>query len=119
MSDKLDKLKARIKASEQAKRDHKANWITSIMFYKGEQWVKFDRMSGRFLPLREPMKNEWRAMRTDNYFQPIAQVMAAKLTQNRPTMYLDPANSDYKAKAKARVGRKILEYTWDLSLIHI
>ena len=109
---KIETIKSRIKASEKAKRFHKANWLLNVMFYKGHQWLTYDSLHGEFLPIR-PNKKDWRSRKTVNMFQPIAQVMAAKLTQNRPTMYLDPGNGDYRSRAKARVGRKILEWTWE------
>jgi len=107
----VQELIQRIRASERAKRVHKAQWLLNTLYFKGYQWQAYNETLGIFQDLGP--RHEWKVRVVENYVRPIALTMAAKLTQNRPTWTVLPATMDSDDRNKARVSQRLLDYTWD------
>ena len=101
----------RVKASERAKRVHKAQWFLNTLFFKGYQWQQYNEQLGMFQDVGP--RQQWKIRLVDNFIKPIVLTMAAKLTQNRPIWVVLPATMDSDDINKARVSQRVLDYTWE------
>jgi len=107
----VEELMRRVQASEASRKLHKAVWLQNVAFFKGAQYHRWSDLSGRFI--YTPPDPEWRIRRVVNYFRAIALVMAAKLTQNRPSWTVVPATQEEDDKHKARLGQALLDWLWE------
>jgi hypothetical protein len=100
VDDMLDKVDNKI-------RDLQA--YLNIAYYAGKQWLVYDENNKR---LFEPPRDENEVRYTANRIQPIVRTEYAKITKNKPIMYVVPASSDKEDIKAARVGDKAVEWLY-------
>lgn len=95
-------------------------WYLNLSFYFGKHYMQFMSVNGptgRANAFVTPMAPPWRVRLTVNRIRPIIRTEIAKLTANRPTVYVIPASGEEEDKAAARAGAQIWEAAYrDLEL---
>lgn len=90
-------------------------WSLNRAFYKGDQWVFWNRVSNEVetLPVAEGDKPRWKVRLTSNQILPGVQHYAAQLTKNKPVITATPDSSAYRDVCAAQVGSSLFDYWWE------
>lgn len=96
-----------IPAAQQNRQKFDVRWYLNDSYYKGDQWVGFNRYTGSIEPIRlEP----WRDKIIINYCQITTDAMLALLTNKRPAFYIAPEDDDSSPEIeKDLLGRDIID----------
>lgn len=86
-------------------------WYLNLAFYFGRQYVTFVNSSlpGANSAFVTPKAPPWRVRMTINRVRPIIRTEIAKLTAQRPTVYVVPATGEEQDKSAARAAEQIWE----------
>ena len=109
-SDLVKKVRVIKRARQRLERD----WKLNLAFYKGNQWVFYNRFSGRIesLPTDDGDKPRYRIRLASNQILPGAQAYIAQLTKTKPVITATPdSGSDRDIKA-AEMAEDLYEYWW-------
>lgn len=89
-------------------------WALNRAFYKGNQWVFWNRMSSQVeaLPTLEGEKPRWMVRLTANQIRPGVQHYVAQLTKNKPTIQATPNSAAYRDRLSADMATSLFEYWW-------
>jgi Bacteriophage head to tail connecting protein len=87
-------------------------WYINLSFYFGKQYTQFVNATMTNTGVRAnnfltPKAPPWRVRMTVNRVRPIIRTEIAKLTANRPSVYVVPATSEEQDKSAARAGEQI------------
>jgi hypothetical protein len=92
-----------------------SQWKINLAFYKGKQYVYYNRDSRRLesLPVDDGDKPRWRVRLVSNQIMPNTHALLAQLIKTKPVMTASPGSgSDHDVKA-AQLAEHLLEYWWD------
>ena len=90
-------------------------WKINLAFYKGKQYVFYNRKSRRIesLPTDEGDKPRYRVRLVSNQISPNTQSLLARLVKSKPQFYATPGQASYEAQKASKVAEDLLEYWWD------
>ena len=90
-------------------------WKLNLAFYKGNQYVFFNRKSRRIesLPVDDGDKPRYRVRLVANQIAPHSNSLLARLTKTKPTFFATPGQGSYEAQKAAEVAESLLDYWWD------
>src|SRR4051812_41418712 len=85
-------LVAKLEQVRRARSRLEREWKLNMAFYKGNQWVFYNRFSGRIesLPVEDGDKPRYRVRLVDNKILPGVQGYVAMLTKTKPVIYATP-----------------------------
>ena len=90
-------------------------WKLNLAFYKGKQYVFYNRRSRRIesLPTDEGDKPRYRVRLVANQIAPHAHSLLARITKTKPTFFATPGTSSYEASKAAEIAEAMLDFWWD------
>ena len=90
-------------------------WKLNLAFYKGKQYVFYNRKSRRIesLPTDEGDKPRYRVRLVANQIAPHAHGLLARLVKSKPQFYATPGQSSYEAMKATEVAEALLDYWWE------
>jgi len=90
-------------------------WKLNLAFYKGKQYVFYNRKSRRIesLPTDEGDKPRYRVRLVANQIAPHSHGLLARLVKSKPQFYATPGQSSYEAMKATEIAEALLEYWWD------
>ena len=90
-------------------------WKLNLSFYKGKQYVFYNRRSRRIesLPTDDGDKPRYRVRMVANQIAPHSISLLSRLTKTKPTFFATPASSSYEAIKATEVAETLLEFWWD------
>ena len=90
-------------------------WKLNLSFYKGKQYVFYNRRSRRIesLPTDDGDKPRYRVRMVANQIAPLSISLLARLTKTKPTFFATPASASYEALKATEVAETLLEFWWD------
>ena len=90
-------------------------WKINLSFYKGKQYVFFNRKSSRIesLPTDEGDKPRYRVRLVSNQIAPNTVALLSRLVKTKPQFYATPGQASYEAQKATQVAENLLEYWWD------
>lgn len=110
-----DNLVEKIHQIKRGRSRQERDWKLNVSFYRGNQWVWFNKFSGRVETLPSTDTGElprWRVRLTSNQILPGVQAYIAMLTKTKPVITAVPdSGSDRDLKA-AQVGDALFEHWW-------
>jgi len=115
-----DNLVEKMHQLKRARQKMERDWKLNVSFYRGNQWVWFNKFNGRVETLPSTDTGElprWRVRLTSNQILPGVQAYIAMLTKTKPIITATPnSGSDRDLKA-AQMGDALFEHWWvDLHL---
>lgn len=115
-----DALVEKLSQLKRARQKSDREWKLNVSFYRGNQWVWFNKFSGRVETLPSTDTGElprWRVRLTSNQILPGVQAYIAMLTKTKPVITATPdSGSDRDLKA-AQMADALYEHWWfDLHL---
>jgi hypothetical protein len=110
-----DKLVKMIEELERKRYLMERQWKLNLSFYKGKQYVFYNRKSRRIesLPTDEGDKPRYRVRLVANQIAPHSHSLLARLTKTKPTFFATPAQSSFEAMKATEVAEALLDYWWD------
>ena len=90
-------------------------WKLNLSFYKGKQYVFYNRTARRIesLPTDEGDKPRYRVRLVSNQIAPNTQSLLSRLVKSKPQFYAAPGQASYEAQKASQVAENLLEYWWD------
>lgn len=90
-------------------------WKLNLSFYKGKQYVFYNRAARRMesLPTDEGDKPRYRVRLVSNQIAPNTQSLLSRLVKSKPQFYAAPGQASYEAQKASKVAEDLLEYWWD------
>ena len=90
-------------------------WKLNLSFYKGKQYVFYNRKTRRIesLPTDEGDKPRYRVRMIANQIAPHSNGLLARLVKSKPQFYATPGQSSYEAMKATEVAEALLDYWWD------
>jgi hypothetical protein len=90
-------------------------WKLNLSFYKGKQYVFYNRKSRRIesLPTDEGDKPRYRVRLVSNQIAPNTQSLLSRLVKSKPQFFATPGQASYEAQKATEVAENLLEYWWD------
>jgi hypothetical protein len=90
-------------------------WKINLAFYKGKQYVFYNRVSRRIesLPTDEGDKPRYRVRLVSNQIAPSTQALLSRLVKTKPQFYATPGQSSFEAQKASEVAENLLEFWWD------
>lgn len=88
------------------------NWETSLRFFAGDQWLRYNQAVRRLesIPYSQNQENIERPV-TNHFLRWI--VSSASMFSNRPHITIDPNSEEPSDKMAARCGKIILDLSWE------
>ena len=110
-----DKLVKMIDELERKRYLMERQWKLNLAFYKGKQYVFYNRKSRRIesLPTDEGDKPRYRVRLVANQIAPHSHALLARLTKTKPTFFATPGQASFEAMKATEVAESLLEYWWD------
>jgi hypothetical protein len=90
-------------------------WKLNLSFYKGKQYVFYNRKSRRIesLPTDEGDKPRYRVRLVSNQIAPNTQSLLSRLVKSKPQFFATPGQASYEAQKATEVAENLLDYWWD------
>ena len=90
-------------------------WKLNLSFYKGKQYVFYNRKSRRIesLPTDDGDKPRYRVRLVSNQIAPNTQSLLSRLVKSKPQFFATPGQASYEAQKATEVAENLLEYWWD------
>ena len=90
-------------------------WKINLAFYKGKQYVFYNRKSRRIesLPTDDGDKPRYRVRLVSNQIAPNVQSLLSRLVKSKPQFFAAPGQASYEAQKAAQVAENLLDYWWD------
>ena len=107
-------LVKKVRQIRQSRQRLERDWKLNLAFYKGNQWIYFNKYSGRIesLPTDDGDKPRYRIRLASNQILPGCQAYVAQLTKTKPVISATPdSGSDRDIKA-AQMAEQLYEYWW-------
>ena len=110
-----DKLVKMVDELERKRYIMERQWKLNLAFYKGKQYVFYNRKSRRIesLPTDEGDKPRYRVRLVANQILPHSHSLLARLTKTKPTFFATPAQSSFEAMKATEVAESLLDFWWD------
>lgn len=98
-----------------ARQRRERDWRLNMSFYKGNQYVFYNRVTRRIesLAVDDADKPRHRVRITDNRITRGVQGYVSKLTKTKPVMFATPESGDDNALKAAQVSESLLEMWWN------
>ena len=110
-----DKLVEKLHQLQRARQRLDRDWKLNVSFYRGNQWVWFNKFNGRVETLPSTDTGElprWRVRLTSNQILPGVQAYIAMLTKTKPVITATPdSGSDRDLKA-SQMADALFEHWW-------
>lgn len=90
-------------------------WRVNLSFYKGQQWIFHNPVTGSLenLPTMDGEKPRFRVRITSNHILRASSSLLALLTKSKPVIYAIPSSTDASAQKSAELSESLVEYWWD------
>jgi len=90
-------------------------WKLNLSFYKGKQYVFYNRKSRRIeaLPVEDGDKPRYRVRLVSNQIAPNTQSLLSRLVKSKPQFFATPGQASYEAQKATEVAENLLDYWWD------
>ena len=90
-------------------------WKLNLAFYKGKQYVFYNRKSRRIeaLPTDDGDKPRYRVRLVSNQIAPNTQSLLSRLVKSKPQFYATPGQASYEAQKATEIAENLLDYWWD------
>lgn len=110
-----DSLVKKVDELQRQRETMERQWKLNLAFYKGKQYVFYNRKSRRIesLPTDEGDKPRYRVRLVANQIAPHTHGLLARLVKSKPQFYATPGQSSYEAMKATEVAEALLEYWWD------
>ena len=110
-----DKLVRKVDELVRARFSLERQWKINLAFYKGKQYVFYNRVSRRIesLPTDEGDKPRYRVRLVSNQIAPNTQALLSRLVKTKPVLYATPGQASYEAQKASEVAENLLGFWWD------
>lgn len=90
-------------------------WKLNLSFYKGKQYVFYNRKSRRLesLPTDDGDKPRYRVRLVSNQIAPNTQSLLSRLVKSKPQFFATPGQASYEAQKATEIAENLLDYWWD------
>ncbi len=90
-------------------------WKLNLAFYKGKQYVFYNRKSRRIeaLPTDEGDKPRYRVRLVSNQIAPNTNSLLSRLVKSKPQFFATPGQASFEAQKATEVAENLLEFWWD------
>jgi hypothetical protein len=108
-------LVKRVDELQRQRNEMERQWKLNLAFYKGKQYVFYNRKSRRIesLPTDEGDKPRYRVRLVSNQIAPNTQSLLSRLVKSKPQFFATPGQASYEAQKATEVAENLLEYWWD------
>ena len=110
-----DKLVEKLSQIKRARQRLDREWKLNVSFYRGNQWVWFNKFNGRVETLPSTDTGElprWRVRLTSNQILPGVQAYIAMLTKTKPVITATPESGSDRDLKAAQMGDAMFEHWW-------
>jgi hypothetical protein len=110
-----DSLVKKVEELSRQREQLERQWKLNLSFYKGKQYVFYNRRSRRIesLPTEEGDKPRYRVRLVANQIAPHTHGLLARVTKTKPTFFATPGQTSYEAQKATEVAESLLDYWWD------
>jgi len=110
-----DKLVKRVDDLRKGREALERQWKLNLAFYKGKQYVFYNRKSRRIeaLPTDDGDKPRYRVRLVSNQIAPNTHGLLARLVKSKPQFFATPGTSGFEAQKATEIAENLLEYWWD------
>lgn len=104
---------AKIASARTARLNFEQQWYTNLAFYRGDQWVQWQKnsLTSSGIALVRPKSSRKRLV--FNRIMPVIRREFTKLTKEQPVYFVNPATTDQSDIAAAKTAEDISEYLAD------
>lgn len=90
-------------------------WKLNLSFYKGKQYVFYNRRSRRIesLPVDDGDKPRYRVRLVSNQIAPNTQSLLSRLVKSKPQFFATPGQASFEAQKATEIAENLLDYWWD------
>lgn len=110
-----DKLVEKLQQLKRARQRLDREWKLNVSFYRGNQWVWFNKFNGRVETLPSTDTGElprWRVRLTSNQILPGVQAYIAMLTKTKPVITATPNSGSDKDLKASQTADALFEHWW-------
>jgi len=115
-----DSLVDKVKHVENSRIKQARDWKLNMAFYRGNQWVWFNRFTGRVQSVPQPDQGDgprYRVRLTSNQILPGVQGLLAMMTKTKPVISATPDSGAERDIRAAEMAEQLYESWWrDLKL---
>lgn len=110
-----DKLVKKVDELRRQRETMERQWKLNLAFYKGKQYVFYNRKARRIesLPTDDGDKPRYRVRLVSNQIAPNTQSLLARLVKSKPQFYATPGQGSYEAQKATEVAENLLDFWWD------
>lgn len=110
-----DKLVKKVEDLRRQRETLERQWKLNLAFYKGKQYVFYNRKSRRIesLPTDEGDKPRYRVRLVSNQIAPNTHGLLARLVKSKPQFFATPGQASFEAQKATEVAENLLDYWWD------
>ncbi len=110
-----DKLVKKVEDLRRQRETLERQWKLNLAFYKGKQYVFYNRKSRRIesLPTDDGDKPRYRVRLVSNQIAPNTQSLLSRLVKSKPQFFATPGQSSFEAQKATEVAENLLDYWWD------
>lgn len=110
-----DKLVKKVDDLRRGREQLERQWKLNLAFYKGKQYVFYNRKSKRIesLPTDEGDKPRYRVRLVSNQIAPNTHGLLARLVKSKPQFFATPGTSGFEAQKATEIAENLLEFWWD------
>lgn len=113
-------LSAKVKQVKDARVKQERDWKLNLAFYRGQQWIWFNRFTSQVQTLPEPDEGDgprYRVRLTSNQILPGVQGLLAMMTKTKPVITATPDSGSERDIRAAQMAEQLFEHWWrDLRL---
>ena len=108
-------LVQRVDELERQREEMARQWKINLAFYKGKQYVFYNRKARRIesLPTDDGDKPRYRVRLVSNQIAPNSQSLLSRLVKSKPQFYATPGQASFEAQKATQVAENLLDYWWD------
>lgn len=108
-------LVKRVEELQRQREQMERQWKLNLSFYKGKQYVFYNRKSNRIesLPVDDGDKPRYRVRLVSNQIAPNTQSLLSRLVKSKPQFFATPGQASYEAQKATEVAENLLDYWWD------
>lgn len=114
-----DQLSSKVKELEELRNTDKREWAQNRAFYRGDQWILWNRTSQQVesLPTQDGDKPRWKVRLTSNQIMSGVNHYVALLLKTKPIVSAVPDSGLYRDVCAAQVAQDLYDHLWrELSL---
>lgn len=108
-------LVKRVDELQRQRNDMERQWKLNLSFYKGKQYVFYNKRTRRIesLPTEDGDKPRYRVRLVSNQIAPNVQSLLSRLVKSKPQFYATPGQASFEAQKATQVAENLLDYWWD------